>query len=265
MIIPQLQGEFNQNGFFIYTACDQNYFNEFGPAIINSIKKNSKVGIHLHLYNPSESQIKYCQGIKDLSFTYEYVPLELFLASSLRWASIPSDETEKSRYERTLNAMSKGNDKDIQERMQKTYYACSRFIRLAENFPLNSKILAIDSDAIVRNEIPELPSEYDFYIHRITGKKSRFLAGGIYLTGSAASRKFMIDYATALRSYIDKDYLYWGVDQDVLDHIVPKYNFGNLPLQYIDWEMRPNSYIWTAKGKRKDLKIFTDEKKKYIA
>jgi hypothetical protein len=123
--------------------------------------------------------------------------------------------------------------------------------------------LAIDSDAIVRANIPSLPTIHDFYIHRITGRKARFLAGGIYLTGNEQGYNFLKEYAETLKSNIGCDTLHWGIDQDVLDYIVPKYNFGNLPLAYIDWEMLPNSYVWTAKGKRKELDIFVNEQKKY--
>jgi len=34
-------------------------------------------------------------------------------------------------------------------------------------------------------------------------------------------------------------------------------------MAYIDWEMQDHSYIWTAKGTRKDLAIFVNEKRKY--
>lgn len=265
MILPPISGTFAQEDFFIYTACDQYYFKEFGETIINSIKRNSNAGIHIHLYNPLDSQITYCQKLKKVSVTFEYAPIELFSTAALKWATVPTNELEKTFYDRTLNAMSKGNDKSILERMQKTYYACARFIRLSDIFRKNLKVLAIDSDAIIRNNIPELSATHDLYIHRITGKKARFLAGGIYLTGSENSINFINEYAISLKNYINQDYLYWGIDQDVLESIVPKYNYGNLPLQYIDWEMRASSYIWTAKGKRKELKVFIDEQKKYIS
>jgi hypothetical protein len=54
------------------------------------------------------------------------------------------------------------------------------------------------------------------------------------------------------------------LDQDVLDVIAGRYRYGELPMSYIDWFMNPESYIWTAKGKRKDLKIFIDEQSRYL-
>ena len=60
MIIPPIYGTCNQRNFYIYAACDTKYFDEFGPAFIHSIKQNTTAGIHVHLFNPKQSQIDYC-------------------------------------------------------------------------------------------------------------------------------------------------------------------------------------------------------------
>jgi hypothetical protein len=159
--------------------------------------------------------------------------------------------------------MQKGNDRSVADRLRKTYYACVRFIRLQEVFAGSTTVFAADIDAIVRSNIPTLSTDQDFYIHHITGAKARFLAGGLWLNPVAGSSNFLQAYAQQLRSSIEKDYIYWGLDQDVLDPIVPRYRFGNLPINYIDWNMNPSSYIWTAKGTRKELAVFVNEKKKY--
>jgi hypothetical protein len=35
-------------------------------------------------------------------------------------------------------------------------------------------------------------------------------------------------------------------------------------MSYIDWAMREDSAIWSAKGKRKELEIFKKEQDKYL-
>jgi hypothetical protein len=262
MIIPPLQGSCAQQTFFIYAACDQKYFNEFGYEFIHSIKQNTDLRIHMHVFNPTTEQIDFCNTTSRVSMTYEDVPLDLFRPAASKWATVPVTEPLKSQYDRTLNAMGKGRDASVLERMQKTYYACTRFIRLAQLFR-STPALCADVDAIVRKSIPMLDPTRDFYIHRITGKKARFLAGGLFLNPTDQTRKFLQEYADQLTSYIEQDYVYWGLDQDLLDPIVPKYNFGQLPISYIDWDMRDSSYIWTAKGTRKELATFVNEKKKY--
>jgi len=264
MITPPLQGTCTQKNLFIYAACDRGYFEEFGQEFVNSVQRNTNLGIHVHIFNPTDQQIEFCNGVSGLSFTYEHVPLELFQPMAKRWSVVPNQEPLKSQYDRTLNAMGKGRDANIVERMQKTYYACARFVRLAQLFD-TTPALCVDIDAVVRKHIPVPGNNCDFYIHRITGRRARFLAGGLYLNPTVATQQFLQEYATQLTHYIEQDYLYWGLDQDLLDPIVPKYNHGQLPIEYIDWDMRPSSYIWTAKGTRKELEIFVNEKKKYIS
>lgn len=262
MNLPALQGTCTQQQLFIYAACDQQYFNEFGQEFVRSIQRNTDMGIHMHVFNPTAQQIEFCNSSNRVSMTYEYVSVELFQPAADRWATVPVTEPLKSQYDRTLNAMGKGRDSGILDRMQKTYYACARFIRLAELFQ-TTPALCVDVDAVVRKSIPELVPTHDFYIHRITGKKARFLAGGLYLNPTDSTRQFLHEYADQLKFYINQDYIYWGLDQDLLDPIVPKYNHGQLPNSYIDWDMRDSSYIWTAKGTRKELAAFVNEKRKY--
>jgi hypothetical protein len=262
MIIPPLHGSCTQQEFFIFAACDQKYFDEFGQEFIHSIQKNTRMGIHMHVFNPTAEQIKFCNTTPHVSMTYEQVPLDLFQPAASKWSTVPVTEPLKSQYDRTLNAMGKGRDIDVLERMQKTYYACTRFIRLAQLFQ-STPALCVDVDAVVRKSIPNLGNTHDFYIHRITGKKARFLAGGLFLNPTDQTRHFLQQYADQLTAHMTQDYLYWGLDQDLLDPIVPKYNFGQLPIAYIDWDMRDSSYIWTAKGTRKELATFVNEKKKY--
>lgn len=263
MIIPPLQGKLNHQDFFIYGACDEHYFDDFGKSLINSIQKNTTNAVHIHLFNPRSDQLEFCQK-KSVSVTYEYVSAELFRQAADKWAGEQQNPTDIDRKNRILKSMEKGKDASIIERMQKTYFACARFIRLKEILKLNQSFFAIDVDAVVRKNIPILTSNKDFYIHQVPGKKFRFLAGGLMSSGNTEAHQFLTEYTDFLQSNIANDYLYWGLDQDVLLRLVPKYKYGNLPMGYIDWEMYPDSYIWTAKGVRKDLKIFVDEQKNYL-
>ena len=258
MIIPQIQGNFNQENFFIYAACDEIYFDEFGKTLINSIQQNSKTPIHLHLFNPRGDQLQFCQE-KSVSVTYETVSIDDFAKAAKHWEIAPTDKDERIRFERIITSMNKGSDKTKAERIMKTYFACARFIRLAEILISEKSVFSMDIDAIFRKELPELSTGPDFYVR----KNKQYLAGGIYLTSNPNSLKFLKEYSTLLRESIERDYIYWSLDQDILDILVPKYQTSELPLSFIDWYMTPDSYIWTAKGKRKDLAIFINEQKKY--
>ena len=265
MQLPPLQGILNQEHFFIYAACDVEYFNEFGPALINSVLKNTTFGIHLHLYNPTPEQIKYCRSIDRVSITYENAPIEFFDIAAKKWELVPSDPELADRRRRIITAMGKGKDTNIQQRIQRTYFASARFIRLQQLIRPNTQMFAIDIDAIVRKNLPALDNSRDFYIHYISGRKARYLAGGLYLTGNSNGYNFLTEYANILKTNITDDNLYWGIDQDLLTALVPRYHWSELPMEYIDWEMQDCSYIWTAKGTRKDLAIFVNEKRKYTS
>lgn len=263
MKLPPLLGNLDQSEFFIYAASDSEYFEQFGPTLIRSVQQNTTCGVHLHLYNPTADQIKYCREQERVSVTFESAPIELFAPASEPWAQEPTDPVLLTRYKRILTAMSKGNDTSIQQRMQRTYFACARFFRLQQLIRQSSQLLAIDVDAVVRGNIPSLSLTHDVCIHRIEKKDPRFLAGAIYLAGTYGSYQFLKEYATALLNNIEQDNLYWGIDQDALENIVPQYRWNHLPKELIDWDMRPDSCIWTAKGARKSLAAFTDELKKY--
>jgi hypothetical protein len=263
MILPPLQGNLDQDRFFIYAACDFEYFNEFGPALINSVLRNTTFGVHLHLYNPTAEQIKHCRSQDRVSITYEYAPMEMFDVAAKQWETVPADPELADRRRRIITAMGKGNDTSIQQRIQRTYFASARFVRLQQLIRPANRLLAIDIDAVVRGNFPELDNSRDFYIHYISGRRARYLAGGLYLTGNNNSYQFLKEYAGALKINIEADNLYWGIDQDVLLDLVPRYHWGELPMEYIDWGMQDRSYIWTAKGTRKDLEIFVNEKNQY--
>lgn len=263
MQLPELHGNLSCKDFFLYAACDDKYFDEFGIPFINSVKVNAGCDLHLHLYNPRQDQLDFCKN-KKISLSYEYVPIELFLDAEKKWKTVPTDEIQKSRYERIVGAMEKSGDQHLIDRLRKTYYACARFVRLNQLINLHDRFFAIDVDAIVRKNIPFINGTDDIYMHSITGKKARVLAGALFCAGYKGV-EFLKRYSLVLENHINKDYLYWGVDQDVLPSLVDTVSLGQIPMSYIDWEMRPTSVVWTAKGKRKDLDIFISEKKKYTS
>ena len=262
MQMPLIHGSLQQSRYHIYTACDSEYFSSFGRTLINSIHANTDLGVHVHLFNPLPDQLEFCSR-KNISFTYETVNSDLFVTAGKRWNRAALNDLEQTQLDRTRTAMRKGHDRSILERMQKTYYACARFVRLAELFAQSVPVLSVDVDAVVRATPVALSDQHDFYIHQITGRKARILAGGIFLNPTAGSRNFLNAYAAEIKQCLSDDYIYWGLDQDILDRVVPKFNHGQLPSEYIDWNMLPNSYIWTAKGTRKELLSFVNESARY--
>lgn len=254
MQIPQSQGQVIPNKFVVYTACDTDYFDQFAKIFCISVLTAAESPVHLHIYNPRGDQLDWCRA-NNVGVTWEYVEPTLFEKATANLLAQGGEGLRRSQV-----AMTKGNDTDVNHRIIKTYYACARFIRLAAVHQQCPTVFACDVDAVVRKPIPTL-SDKDFYIHQIFGPKARFLAGGLYLNHGASN--FINLYSDVLEEKIKSDALYWSVDQDVLDPLVPQFNYGQLPNSLIDWNMRPDSVVWTAKGARKNNGSFVTEQQKY--
>lgn len=269
MIIPELQGNLKQDSFFIYAAADRGYFDQFGRALINSIVKNTQnTGIHLHLYNPAAEQIEFCLNKPRVSVSWE-----TFTANDLKtavdyWSRTDLPEPDASRRTKMLCMKQFADSDDVSRWIHKTYYACMRFVRLAELVTDPCRFLAIDVDGIVRKNFVQKfadDSNYDFYLYQKTkrGQPSGHLAGSILYTEKPAALEFIKAMGTKIRKEIEQDNTYWFLDQHVLDSVQGHYRRGLLPIDYIDWHMKPESSIWTAKGKRKELEVFKNELRKY--
>lgn len=262
MILPPIHQSILHKDFFVFASCDSIYFDSFGKSLINSLLKNTDHKIHLHIFNPRKDQLDFCSLNNRILVTYEFIKLDDLTTAAEKWSTTDAKSTHN--YKRIVTAMEKGNDSSIVERIQKTYFACARFIRLNEISQHVDTFFAIDVDAIVRKDIPVLPTNFDIYMYKVLDKNPRWLAGGIYVC-SNKGKEFVNEYADTLEKNIKNDILYWGLDQDVLNDIVPRYNWGMLSKSLIDWDMQDSSIIWTAKGTRKDLDKFIFEAKSYAS
>ncbi len=259
MIIPPLEGKLNQEDFFIYAAADEKYFDLYAKPLINSVIKNTpEYGVHIHIYNPRQDQIDFCNKPK-VSCTYEYIDEQVFDSIRDLWYTRTDFTNDRQRQMRkkgeTLGHV------ELQKLVRQTYFACARFIRLAEILD-NKPCLAIDVDGIVRKPFTYKLGAADFHLYE-KPKDGTHLAGALLFNGGEGSNAFLQEYAALIKESIQKDDVYWFLDQFILDNLVPKYKKGLLPMSYIDWAMRPESSIWSAKGKRKELEVFKREQGLY--
>jgi len=267
MKLSLLNGSLDQTDFFIYTAADSAYFDIHAIPLINSVIENTSYGVHVHIYNPTSNQLEFCKNINRVSFTWEEFDQTQFQSAIDKWSCADLSGESLSRRNRMLGTKvvdkSQSLNDNVKVWLQKTYYACVRFIRLAELLQKPVPFLAIDVDGIVRDSfVCQFDDNKDFYLH--AKEKGGHLAGAILGTTSQQSVNFLQELANELCNEFENDNIYWFLDQHCLDKIVPKYNKGYLPLSYIDWYMKPDSAIWSAKGKRKELQVFRHEQRKYL-
>lgn len=264
MNLPPLQGHLEQSGFFIYAAADSVYFEKFGRPLINSVTANTQIGIHLHLYDPTPEQIAFCEQHQRCSLTWENLLPDQFDSAYKFWSKIDLPEPYNSRRKKMLGMKQFTDSADLRSWIIKTYYACMRFVRLAEFIDRPRRFLEIDIDGLVRSDFPiEFGDEstHDFYLYEKS--KGGHLAGAIFYTDKPQTLDFIKDMARVIRTEIEKDNTYWFLDQHSLDAVVPNFRKGLLPISFIDWHMQPGSAIWSAKGKRKELEIFQRELDRY--
>lgn len=266
MILPPLQGSLNQPSFFIYAAADSRYFDEYGIPLINSVLRNTNLGVHVHIYNPSQQQLDWCCSRNRVSVSWENIAPGQFDQAIARWTQPTLSEPDHSRRNKMLGIKSDhqprpGTD-DVITWLYKTYYACMRFVRLAELTAGPREFLAIDIDGLVRANFDyHLDNSKDFFLYQ--KEKGGHLAGAILTTATPGSYRFIAKLAADIRREIEADNIYWFLDQNCLDRIVDSYQKGLLPINYIDWHMNASSAIWSAKGKRKLRDLFQQELQKY--
>jgi len=262
MIIPPLLGNLDQPNFFIYAAADAVYFDHHARPLINSVLANTpNIGIHIHIYDPRPDQLEFCRTRSGVTVTYETLDPVQFNKVTARWLkrSDFANDRQRQMYKKGQTLGSEG----LNLLVRQTYYACTRFIRLAELTRPGQRCLAIDVDGLVRAPFEYQLGPADFYLYE-KPKDGTHLAGALLFNGTSGSHEFLQKYARQLRVSIEQDDIYWFLDQVLLDQLVPHYQKGLLPMSYIDWAMRAESAIWSAKGKRKELEIFKQEQRKYI-
>lgn len=262
MILPEIKFQKNNKDFFIYFAADEKYFDEYGKCLINSCLKNvPDYGIHSHLYNPTQNQIDFCVK-RGVSLSYEYIEESLFEKVSVEILSEKNRDSIVSKIPYTKKRM---NLKESIYNIKRTYFACSRFIRLCQIKKPEQYCLSIDVDGIVRKKFNYIFNDgKDFHLYEKSGnKKGKHLAGAILFNNTEKSNCFLNRYSEIISQNIKNDNIYWSLDQIILDKIVLNYNKGILPIDYVDWNMSEFSCIWSAKGPRKELPKFKQEQDKY--
>lgn len=261
MNLPPMQGKLDQSGFFIYAAADSVYFDVHARPLINSVQINTKnLGVHVHVYDPRPDQLAYCHQRPGVSVTWETTDPGEFEHATDSW--IKRSNFDNDRQRQMWKKGQTGGRSELLKLTRQTYFACMRFARLAEILSAGQRCLELDVDGLVRRSFDHELGDADFYLYE-KPKDGTHLAGAILFNGQPGTHEFLQAYGQAMRENIQRNDIYWFLDQVVLDQLIPGYRKGLLPMSYIDWAMRADSAIWSAKGKRKELAVFKHEQDRY--
>jgi hypothetical protein len=264
MNIPQLYGNFPNDNIVFFVAADEKYFNLYGKSLISSIKHNFNHSIHFHLYNPSDSTKDFCKK-NNIYYSYEYFD-ETNVETAFEFYQMSTLNEEFTRRRSTMIKIGEQMTK-IRNELIRTYYACARFIRLHELLTKPTYVVMLDTDSLVRKPFLLPSKDYDIHIFEKKHKKhvtyTQHLASTIFYTGTEGSFKLIRDHARLILDEFKQDTFYWFLDQETLDLAIQKYKKSPLQKYFVDFDMEEYSFIWCAKGKRKNEQVWIDELTRY--
>lgn len=262
----------------IYVGCDEVYFKEHAFYLAKSLQKtNPNWFLHVHLFNPSNETIETLNGMNQVSYSSETTN-STYIRNLVKSFKNSKDE---QKIEAVLNTI-KNHDRDkycsiirklvrfsikfvlltpkksLEKYFQKTYYSIARFCILEEinnRLPKNNlPIIALDADALFVNKInlDTLATESDLAIKTRNHAKQRFLAGAIYYAANPNRKKLLATISMVAQEKIKNQELMWGIDQLILNDIIPKFDYTELQNTFGDLNFHQDSCIWLAKGNTKD-------------
>lgn len=222
----------------IFAASDAKYFKKFAPAFAQSINENTSYNAHLHVINPDEEVFAlacYLNGQFKNRLTYTFSDSDLSIHT---------------------------------EQQKRALYASLRFMVVPALLPHAKKILILDIDCLVMNdfEFPEKPVGY-FPREPLAGtvgweqEGTKCAAGCVYFDESAQN------VTETISETLGSLPLQWFNDQIALNHVIsqlPEDACHKYDGNFMDWEFKQGTTIWTGKGPRKyDNKTYVDEQKRY--
>lgn len=219
----------------VVTACDVNYL-AHALALVRSVDVFSPgYSCIVHIVNPTEDALNALERLsRDLRKTTMFVSYE---------------EVDLSR--------------ETSEARQ-TYYACARFLMLAEVMPyLDAPILCLDADSIILNAIDhdfsdESGADLCLIRRDRKGPIKDHLAvatGSILIKSNDNAIGFIRAVARDIREEFRSGNKGWYLDQLVFKRRMTlnteEVQVGDIKKKYADWDYSTRSIVWSGKGERK--------------
>jgi len=212
-------------GAVFFAACDANYFKKFAPAFISSINEHSSTNIHIHVINPDD----------------EVFALACYLNSrASQHVTYTFEDADLSQY----NAEQK-----------RALYASLRFLVLPFILSHADQVMILDIDCMVMKnfDFPPYPVGY-FPREPLPGTVGWEAEGTKCAAGCVFLDKSAMNIANAISETLGGLELKWFNDQIALNHVmsqVPQEFLKKFDGDFMDWEFKEGTAIWTGKGPRK--------------
>jgi len=242
-LLPPVDGFFPEasDGLTVFAAASPDYLEQFGERFVRSVLATSpSVRLHLHCFEPTDR-----------------TDVQLRQWRS-RWPDFLTATSERlpAAYEKSAAART-------------IYFQSVRFVRVAQLTQRGCPVLALDIDCIVRRDLQtavEAANGADiglFLRPMELDPARRVLAACFYAAATTRARAFLERANNMIARHLvlarpcvklDQMSLYWAYLKRSSE-----LRMWLLPRSLADWDMLPDSVIWTAKGARKYAPRFTME------
>lgn len=221
----------------LFASCDSKYLHAHAPALIASAASADNA-IHLHVIAPQDGDIEF---LGHLSSRYHSI------------AGWPQSEFTYS----TAPQWAVGEQ--VRGDALRTVYATDRFISvMTQMIARPDQYLIIDTDCLIMKHISEseLYSDVGLFLRDpLPGtvgweaQGTRCAAGAVYYSSRA------IDFAMNVANRIRQGPLTWFLDQVAISetyaNMKDRYRYQYFDANFMDWEFKEGTTIWTGKGPRK--------------
>lgn len=208
----------------VFAACDSKYFVDHAGPFINSAHKSGKP-VHVHVINPTK------EVYADIEFYREKISTSMSF---------------------TFNDIDLPEDQD----QRKCIYASLRFFILPFLLENIERIMVLDIDCLVMKdfEFPTKPCGLFVrkpvtYLTDWIKEGTKIAAGIVYFDNT------YIDKTRTLVEIINSLPNTWYADQVALNQLlvehIPREDVTVFNGNFMDWEFRDGTVIWTGKGRRK--------------
>jgi hypothetical protein len=219
--------------FTIFAACDSKYLLDHAKGFITSCAL-AKNNVHLHVTGPSQNDHKY---LSFLSKGYKILSPETDMTTSY-------DDFDVSAYSPA---------------QRKTFYACNRYMVAPD--VVKCDVLILDIDCFIMSNIEPFKADVGIFFRGGTDGKDKWeregnllAAGALYVAKNHLD--FIIYTKNIIQEYIDKQEIRWFLDQVALIRAYknfPNKNYATITNEFLDWDFKEKTKVWTGKGSRKSL------------
>lgn len=268
------------SGNVIFTCADSDYFKLFSDKLISSLNKVDCIDcLHIHVINPDQEVLskleKYLHKFHKLTASFEHVDIEALKQLSRNAQSdwlknIPLNILEMLAIEQVRGnsihrklikiALKIGvsanfliSKKWLHADSPRVYYACRRFSLIQEFFNTIETLIVIDIDSVCKNDsfIHQLQSSNRILAPRRIGSWSTYLAGFVYYPNNKQASIFINQYSKKLDEFFKNGWIFWGLDQYLLDIISTKNSTSGLHESVFGLKDSKNSSFISYKGDMK--------------